>query len=109
MSKTPEGNTKKVHDYSQKYIDDFSMIVVNPPPKLTDQEKRSIVVFFGSSPQDQIIENNKKRIMTHVLKHWNEIKSSAHPSTHPFTSAELVELKVYSIELKYYCLSLLIY
>ena len=62
---------KKVHDYSQKYIDDNNMIVVNPPPKLTDQEKRSIVVSFGSSPQDQSIENNKKRIMTHVLKHWN--------------------------------------
>ena len=40
------------------------------------------------------------RLMTHILKHWNGNKSSAHPSTHAFTYAELVALKVYSVELK---------
>ena len=28
---------KNVHDYSHKYIDDFKLIVVNTPPKLTDK------------------------------------------------------------------------
>ena len=28
---------KKIHDYAKKYIDDFKLIVVNPPPKITDQ------------------------------------------------------------------------
>ena len=38
---------KKVHVYSQKSIDRFVLIVVNPPPKLTDQEKYSISTSFG--------------------------------------------------------------
>ena len=49
---------KKVHDYYQKLIDDFKLIVVNPSPKLTDQEKRSIANSFGYSSKDKSIENN---------------------------------------------------
>ena len=37
---------KKFDDYSQKLIDYFKLIVVNPSPKLTNQEKRSIATFF---------------------------------------------------------------
>ena len=48
------------------------MIVVNPPPKLTDQEKRIIATYFESSFQDQFIETNTRRILTRVLKRWNE-------------------------------------
>ena len=62
---------KNVYDYSQKSIDDFNLIVVNPSPKVTDQGKRIIATYFGSSSQDQCIENNAKRIVTHVLKRWN--------------------------------------
>ena len=40
-------NKKNVHDYSQKLIDDLKLIVVNPPPKLTDEGKRSIATFFS--------------------------------------------------------------
>ena len=66
---------------------------MNLSPKLTDQEKRSIATSFGSSSQDQCIETNKKRILTHVLNRWNEKKSSAHPST--LTPAETVAPKIY--------------
>ena len=62
---------KKVHDYSQKLIDDFKLIVVNPSPKLTDQEKKSIMNYFDYSSQYQCIETNTKIIMTHVLRRWN--------------------------------------
>ena len=62
---------KKVHDYSQKPIDNFKLIVVNTSPKLTDQEKRSIATSFGSSSQYQYIETNTKRILTHELKICN--------------------------------------
>ena len=47
--------------------------------------------------------------MTHDLKHLNENKSIALPSTHELIPAELIALKVYSIELKYYCSSFLVY
>ena len=40
---------KKVDDYSQKSIDNFKLVIVNPSPKLTDQEKRSIATSFGYS------------------------------------------------------------
>ena len=71
---------KKVHDYSQKSIDYSKLIIVNPSPKLTDQEKKSVMNYFDSSSQDQCIETNKKIILTHVLRHWNEDKYIAHRS-----------------------------
>ena len=40
---------KKVHDYSQKSIDNFKMIAVNQSPKLTDQENCSMMTSFGCS------------------------------------------------------------
>ena len=82
---------------------------MNPSPKLTDQEKRSIVTSFGSSYKYQSIQNNTKIILTHVLKRWNENKSSAHPITCPLISIEIVPLKIYFIELEYYSLSFVIY
>ena len=93
---------KRVHDYSQKLVDNFKLIIVNPSPKLADQEKRSIVTSFGSSSQYQCIETNTKRIMTHVLKRWNKNKSSAHQSICALTPAETVFQKIYSIEIKKY-------
>ena len=72
---------EKVYDYSPKWMDDFKLIIVNPSPKLTDQEKDSIATSFGPSSQYQCIETNKKIILTRLLKSWNENKSSAHQST----------------------------
>ena len=82
MSSTSEEKTEKVHDYSQKSIDAFKLIFVNPPPNLTDQGNCSIATSFESSSQDKIIENNTKIILTHVLKRCNENRLGAHPSTH---------------------------
>ena len=65
---------EKFHDYSQKLIENLKLIVVNPSLKLTDQEKRKFMTFLGSSYQYQRIETNTNRIMTHVLKCWNENK-----------------------------------
>ena len=72
---------KKVNYYSKKSIDAFKLIVVYPPPRLTDKGKRSLVTSFLIISQDQIIENNTKIIPNHILNHWNGNKSSAHPST----------------------------
>ena len=33
---------KKIHDYSQKQINDFELVLVKPSPKLTDQEKKHV-------------------------------------------------------------------
>ena len=68
---------------------------MNPSPNLTDQEKRSIVTSFGSSSQDQCIETNTKRILTHVLTRWNENNSIAHPRTCALSPAKTVALKIY--------------
>ena len=58
---------KKIHDYSQKSINDFNLVLVNPSPKLTHLEKKHVMNYFDSSSQDQCIETNTKRILTHVL------------------------------------------
>ena len=92
---------KKMNDYSQKSIDDFELVLVTPSPKVTDQEKKCVRNSFDASSQDQCIETNSKRIMTHVLRHWDEIKSNAQPSTSVLTPYETVALKIYSIELKH--------
>ena len=55
---------------------------------------------FDYSSQDQCIETNTKRIITHVLMRWNEDKSNSHPSTCALTAAETVSLNIYSIKLK---------
>ena len=73
---------------------------MNPSPKLTYQENNSIATSFLLISQDEIIENNTKIILTHLLKRWHINKSSSHTVPHALTHAELVALKVYSIELK---------
>ena len=83
-----------MNDYSQKYIDDFELVLVTPSPKLTDQEKKYVRNSFDSSSQDQCIETNSKRILTRVLRRWDDIKSNAHPSTSAMTTAETVALKI---------------
>ena len=92
---------KKKNDYSQKSIDDFEIVLVTPSPKVTDQEKKCVKNYFDASSQDQCIETNSKRILTHVLRNWDEIKFNAHPSTSALNPAETVALKIYSIELKH--------
>ena len=81
---------KKVHDYSQKSIDDFKLIIVNTSPNLTEQEKKSVMNYFDSSSQDQCIETNTKRILTHVLRCWDENKPISHPSTCVLTPESLI-------------------
>ena len=70
-------------------------------PKVTDQEKKYVRNYFDVSSQDQYIETTSKRILTRVLRHWDDIKSTAHPSTSAMTPAETLALKIYSIELKH--------
>ena len=91
---------KKIHDYSQKSINDFELVLVKPSPKLTDQEKKDVRNCFNASSQDKCIENKTNRILTHVLRRWDKNKSNAHPSTCALTPADTVHLKIYSIELK---------
>ena len=90
-----------MNDYSQKSIDDFELVLVTPSPKATDQETKCIRNSFDVSSQDQCIKTTSKRILTHVLRRWDDIKSTAHPSTSATTPAETVAMKIYSIELKY--------
>ena len=91
---------KKLHEYSQKSINDFILVLVNPSPKLTDLEKKHVMNYFDSSSQDQCIKTNTNIILTHVLMCWKEDKSNAHPSICALTTAENVSLKIYSIEIK---------
>ena len=61
--------SKKIHDYSQKLINDFNLVIANLSPKLTDQENKSVMNYFDSPSEDQCIETNPKIILTHVLRH----------------------------------------
>ena len=92
---------KKMHDYSQKSIDGFEIVLVTPFPKVTDQEKKSVRNCLDASSQDQSIENTSKRILTHVLSRWDDIESTAHSSTSAMTPAETVAMKIYTIELNH--------
>ena len=80
----------------------MKLIVLNSPPNLTDKEKSSIMNSFGSSSQYQSIENITKRILIHILNLWDGNKTSAYPSAPVMTPDEVVALKLYSIELKWY-------
>ena len=91
---------KKLHNYSQKSINDFILVLVNTSPKLTDQEKKSVMNSSDSSSQYQCIETNTKRILTQVLMCWKEDRSNAHPSTCALSPAETVALKIYLNKLK---------
>ena len=75
---------------------------MTPSSKLTDQENKYVRNSFDASSQYQCIETNSKRVLTHVLRRWYEIKSNAHPSTSALTPDETVALNIYSIELKHY-------
>ena len=86
---------KKVHDYSQKSINDFKLVIVNPSPNLTDQEKKSVMNYFDYSSQYQCIETNRKIILIHILRRWNKNKSIAHPSTCALTPDETGDLNIY--------------
>ena len=88
-------------DYSQKSSDGFELLLVTPSPKVTNKEKKCVRNSFDASSQYQCIETNSKRILTHVLRRWDEIKSNSHPSTSASTPAETVDMKIYSIELKH--------
>ena len=70
--------------------------------KVTDQEKKCVGNYFDASSQDKCIETTSKRILTHVFRRWDDIKSTVHPSTSAMTPDETVALKIYSIELKHY-------
>ena len=61
---------KKLHDYSQKSINDFILVLVNPYTKLTDLEKKHVMNSFDSSSQYQCIETKTKRNVIHVLMRW---------------------------------------
>ena len=90
-----------MNDYSHKSIDDFELVLVTPSPKVTNQEKKCVRNSFGILSKDQCIETTSKRLMTHVLRRWDDIKCTAHPSISAITPAETIALKIYSIELKH--------
>ena len=90
-----------MNDYSQKSVDDSELVLVTPSPKVTNQDNKYVRNSFDASSQYQCIETNSKRILTRVLRCWDDIKSNAHPSASAMTPAETVALKIYSIELKH--------
>ena len=66
---------------------------MTPSPKVTDQENKCVGNYFDVSSQDQYIENTSKRILTHVLRRWDDIESTAHPSTSANTPGETIALR----------------
>ena len=91
---------KAVNDYSTKCINYFNFVVAYPSPKIIDQEMEIIATSFMNFSQEQMILNTSKTVHTHLLKHWNGNKSSAHTSMNASEPSEHVDMKVFSIELK---------
>ena len=51
---------KKNHDYSQKSINDFKLVLVKPFPKLTDQEKKHVRDYFDASSQINLLKLTRR-------------------------------------------------
>ena len=84
--------------FSNKSLGDFRLIIISPPPTLTDKEKDTTANSFEEISQDKSIEMKVKIILTHVLRHCNENKSISHPNTSIIRPPEHVAISIFSID-----------
>ena len=74
-------------------------MIVDPHPKLGSDKLELLSNCYGRSMKNESNEDIAKRVLTHLLKRWEQNKTQSHPSFTAITSAEHSYLKVCSIVL----------
>ena len=75
-------------------------MIVDPHPKLHIDDLVILSKCYGQAMKKETHEDIAKRILTRLLKRWDQNKTQSHPSSTSLTAAEHVSLKVCNIVLK---------
>ena len=97
---TLQRKRQKPVDYRKNSFDDFRLIIVDPHTKLDSDQLGLLSNCYGQSIKNESNEDIAKRVLTRLLKRWDQNKTQLHPSSTAITSAEHISLKVCSIVLK---------
>ena len=97
---TLQRQRQKPVDYMENSFDDFRLMILDPHPKLHIDDL--VILYKCNVPgiKKGINEVISKRVLTHLLKRWDQNKTQSHPSSTVLTAAEHVSLKVCNIVLK---------
>ena len=87
-------------DYYNKPLDNLWIIRISPSPTFSNHEKEVIATSFRSSSKNLIVEMTTKIILTRLMRHWNENKSSSHQKASSISPPRHVSLNIFSIGLK---------
>ena len=90
---------KKV-DYRYKTFDDFSLMIIDPPPKMNSEKSDIISRCFVTSRENQSSEVMSKMLLNDLLKRREESKTPSHTRFSAMTAPEKISLKVFWIILK---------
>ena len=97
---TLQRKRQKQVDYMEHSFDDFKLIVVYPSPKLHIDDLVILSKCDVPGMKKGTNEVIAKRVLTHLLKRWDQNKTQSHPSSSALSPAEHVSLKVCDIVLK---------
>ena len=97
---TIQRKRQKPVDYRKNSLDDFRLMIVDPHPKLHIYDLEILSKCYGQAMKKESNEDIAKRLLTRLLKRWDQNKTQLHPSSTALTEAEHVSLKVCSIVLK---------
>ena len=81
-------------------FDDFRLMIVDPHPKLHIDDLVILSECRVPGMKKGTNEDIAKRVLTHILKRWDQNKTQSHPSSSALSTAEHVSLKVFDIVLK---------
>ena len=59
-------------------LNEFRLMIVDPPPKLEIEESTILSSSFGISRGNQSNEVISKMVLTSLFKHWEESKTHSH-------------------------------
>ena len=100
MKHTLQKNRQKPVDYRDNSLDDFKLMIVYPHQKLHIDYLVILSKCNVSGTKKGTNEVIDKRVLTHLLKRWDQNKTQSHPSSTALSPAEHVSLKVCNIVLK---------
>ena len=81
-------------------FDDFRLMVVDPHPKLHIDDLVILSKCDVPGMKKGTNEGIAKRVLTHLLKRWDQNKTQSHPSSTAINAEEQIYLKVCRIFLK---------
>ena len=76
----PQRKRQKQVDYRKNSFYYFMGIIIYPHPKLDSDESEFFSNRYGQSMKNQLNEVISKKVLTNLLKLWDEKKTQSHPS-----------------------------